>query len=423
MIRSPATILILLTALNLLNYIDRFIVSAVLPEMSRDLDISKTVGGLCATVFLVGYSVTSPFFGSLGDRRPRKMLIAVGVGLWSLATVLSGFAVGSWSLLGARALVGVGEASYATLAPTIIDDIAPPEKKGRWLAVFYVASPVGAALGFVLGGVLQAKLGWRSAFMFAGGPGLALAALCLLIVEPARRPATDKPDIRRDVRALLRVPLYRKGVFGYCAYTAAIGAFSHWAPTFLVERYSPEALKVEELLREALKHASTRFGTITVLGGIVGTFVGGRIADRMRSAIRAPVGSPEHEREEVRTLLRLCAVGSLIGAPLAVACFLSPTATTFYALVFPCEVALFLSTSPINAVILRSVPTSLRASAMALSIFSIHALGDFWSPTIVGFLGDRVPMYLAMMTLPVLLFASAALWWPRRDTGEATILA
>src|SRR5688500_1206380 len=186
MIRSPIAILALLTALNLLNYIDRFIVSAVLPAMSPELGLDKTVGGLVASVFLIGYSVTSPYFGSLGDRKPRKLLIGFGVALWSIATVGSGFAVGAKSVLFARALVGVGEASYATLAPTIIDDIAPPEKRARWLSVFYVATPVGAALGYVLGGVLQAKFGWRSAFFFAGGPGLLLAGLCLMIQEPAR---------------------------------------------------------------------------------------------------------------------------------------------------------------------------------------------------------------------------------------------
>ena len=414
MIRSPIAILVLLTGLNLLNYIDRFVVAAVLPQMREELVLSKTVGGLTATLFLIGYALTSPIFGSLGDRKPRKILIAVGVGLWSAATVASGLSTGTISLLAARACVGVGEASYATLAPTIIDDIAPPAKRARWLSIFYVAMPVGSALGFVLGGLLQAKFGWRSAFFFAGGPGLLLALSCLFMQEPARVAATDKANVRRDIKKLLSVPLYRVGVAGYCAYTAAIGAFSHWAPTFLVERYSPETMKDEELFKEALKHANFWFGTITVLGGIVGTVIGGLIADRLRRRIKAEEGTPEHDQEEVRTLLRLCAVGSLIGAPIAVACFLAPSSDLFYRLVFPCEIALFLGTSPINAVILRSVPGSLRASAMALSIFLIHALGDGWSPTFVGFVADRfLPMYLAMLSLPFMLLASAALWWPR----------
>jgi MFS transporter, Spinster family, sphingosine-1-phosphate transporter len=416
MIRSPVAILALLTALNLLNYIDRFIVSAVLPAMSPDLGLDKTVGGLTASVFLVGYSLTSPYFGSLGDRKPRKTLIGLGVALWSIATVGSGFAVGAKSVLFARALVGVGEASYATLAPTIIDDIAPPDKRARWLAVFYVATPVGAALGYVLGGLLQAKYGWRSAFFFAGGPGLLLAGLCLLVQEPARVAATDKPNVRRDIRELVKMPLFRQGVAGYCMYTAAVGAFSHWAPTFLVETY-PIADVTRE---EALKRANFWFGVITVVGGIVGTAIGGIVADRLRKKISAAPGTPAFESEEVKTLLRICSVGSLIGAPIALACFIAPTSDLFYKLVFPCEVALFLSTSPINGVILRSVPGPLRASAMALAIFSTHAFGDSWSPTVVGALGQMSTMQKGMFALPVLLLASAVLWWPRK-TGSAKI--
>lgn len=416
MIRSPVAILALLTALNLLNYIDRFIVSAVLPAMSdpiTGLDLDKTVGGLVASVFLIGYSITSPYFGSLGDRKPRKMLIGLGVALWSLATVGSGFAVGAKSLLFARALVGVGEASYATLAPTIIDDIAPPEKRARYLSVFYVATPVGAALGYVLGGILQAKFGWRSAFFFAGGPGLLLAGLCLIMQEPARNAATDKPNILRDVRALVKMPLFRQGVAGYCMYTAAVGAFSHWAPTFLVETYP-----VAEITREeALKRANFWFGLITVVGGIVGTAIGGIVSDRLRKKITAPPDTPEFEREEVRILLRVCSVGSLIGAPIALACFIAPTSDLFYKLVFPCEVALFLSTSPINGVILRSVPGPLRASAMALAIFSIHAFGDSWSPTVVGTIGKMSTMQQGMFALPVTLLLSALLWWPRKNVS------
>ena len=147
MLRRPAAILALLTGLNLLNYLDRLVVSAVLPRIQTEFSLSNFQGGLLATVFLVGYFLTSPIFGALGDRVPRKGLIAIGVGVWSAATIASGFATGLWSLLAARVMVGVGEASYATLAPTIIDDLTAPDKKGRALAVFYIAAPVGGALG------------------------------------------------------------------------------------------------------------------------------------------------------------------------------------------------------------------------------------------------------------------------------------
>lgn len=433
MIRRPGAILALLTGLNLLNYLDRLVVSAVLPKVQEELGLSNFKGGLLATVFLLGYFLTSPIFGLLGDRFPRKGLIAAGVIVWSAATVASGFAVGAWSLLAARAMVGVGEASYATLAPTIIDDVSPPDKKGRALAVFYIATPIGAALGYLVGGFVESHWGWRSAFFVAGGPGILLALLCFLIHEPARKVSTDKPDLLRDVKKLYAVPLYRQGVLGFCAYTAAIGAFSYWAPKFLYKRYELD-----------LGIANFRFGIITVVAGAIATVVGGRWADRKSRAIavartterektyreqgdREPTEEEIARREKedndarVRGLLKICAVGSAIGSPIALACFLSPSPNAFFVLVFFAIVFLFLCTSPINAVVLQAVPTELRASAMALSIFAIHIFGDLWSPPFVGLLADVLPIQIAMMTLPIALAASAVIWWPRKDQSQSAL--
>ena len=408
MIRRPGAILALLTGLNLLNYMDRLVVSAVLPKIQEKpalggLDLSNFMGGLLATVFLIGYFVTAPVFGSLGDRMKRKWLIALGVIVWSAATCASGLANTATELLVARAFVGIGEASYATLAPTIIDDITPPHRKGRALAYFYGATPFGAALGYLVGGYVEAHWGWRTAFFVAGGPGLLIALVCLLIVEPERKVSFEKPDIKRDIGTLVRTKLYRQGVLGYCAYTAAIGAFSYWAPKFLYARYGLE-----------LKVANFRFGLITVVAGVLATLIGGRWADLMRVRVEKESRPEDVDRDTVRGLLRICAIGSAIGAPLALACFLSPTAGVFFVLVFFCILALFLSTSPINAVVLRAVPTELRASAMALSIFAIHVLGDLWSPPLVGFLADHLAIELAMMTLPIAVAVSALLWWPRK---------
>lgn len=401
MIRRPGAILALLTGLNLLNYLDRLVVSAVLPKIQDDLHLSNLMGGLLATVFLVGYFATAPLFGALGDRMARKWLIAFGVIVWSAATCASGLANTATELLIARAFVGIGEASYATLAPTIIDDITPPERKGRALAWFYGATPFGAALGYLVGGFVEARWGWRAAFFVAGGPGLAIALVCLLIREPERVVSKEKADIKRDIGTLVRADLYRKGVLGYCAYTAAVGAFSYWAPKFLYARYDLP-----------LKVANFRFGLITVVAGVIATIIGGKWADSMRARVVVSHHG-DVERETVRGLLRICAIGSAIGAPLALACFLSPSASLFFVLVFFCILALFMGTSPINAVILQAVPSHLRASAMALSIFSIHVFGDLWSPPLVGVLADHFPIEFAMMTLPAAIAASALLWWPR----------
>jgi MFS transporter, Spinster family, sphingosine-1-phosphate transporter len=402
MIRRPGAILALLTGLNLLNYLDRLVVSAVLPKIQEDLELSNFVGGLLATVFLIGYFATSPVFGALGDRMQRKWLITLGVLVWSVATVASGLAKDATTLILARAFVGIGEASYATLAPTIIDDVTPPARKGRALSIFYVAMPVGAALGYLVGGFVEKHWGWRSAFFVAGGPGIVLAFACLLIAEPERSMSSDKPDVLRDLGALVRTVVYRKAVLGYCAYTAAVGAFSYWAPKFLYSRYGL-----------ALDVANFRFGLVTLVGGFVGIILGGRWADRPGRA--SPGGNAgSEERARLAHLFRVCAIGSALAAVLAVAAFLSPGPDLFFAAVFVAIVALFLSTSPINAIILQSVPATLRASAMALSIFAIHVFGDLWSPPLVGLLADHMPIQIAMLTLPVAIALSAWLWWPRR---------
>ncbi|MCL2726268.1 MAG: MFS transporter, partial [Polyangiaceae bacterium] len=274
MIKKPGAILALLTGLNLLNYTDRLVVSAVLPKIQGELGLSNFVGGLLATVFLLGYFATSPLFGVLGDRMARKGLIAFGVFVWSIATLGSGLVTSAASLIVARAFVGVGEASYGTLAPTIIDDVTPHHRKGRALGIFYFAMPIGAALGYLVGGFVEKHWGWRSAFFVAGGPGVLLALVCLFIEEPPRAPSTNRPDVKRDFARLVSTPLYRKGVLGYCAYTAAVGAFSYWAPKFLYARYGL-----------ALSVANFRFGVITVVAGGLATLLGGTLADRMKKRI------------------------------------------------------------------------------------------------------------------------------------------
>ncbi len=407
MIRNRNAIVALLTGLNFLNYMDRYIVAAVLPKIQAELVLNNTEAGLLATVFLLGYFVTSPIFGTLGDRMPRKWLIAFGVLTWSAATIASGLAGSMIALIAARAVVGVGEASYATLAPTIIDDLTPPERKGKTLAIFFLAVPLGSALGFVLGGILQDVWGWRAAFLIGGGPGIVLALLCLAIAEPTRKLATAKPDVIGSMKTLARIPLYRRAVLGYCAHTAAIGAFSHWAPTFLYTQYGLE-----------LKPANIWFGAVTVVAGAVGTIVGGRWADRALTGIPPVPEGAAHDHPAnlvaVNAQLRVCAFGVAFAFPLAALAFLMPTAIPFFVFGGLAEVGLFLSASPINAIMLRSAPVFLRASAMAAGIFAIHLLGDLWSPTVVGTLADHMPMVYAMMALPFGFLLATLTWWPRK---------
>ena len=399
MIRRPATVLALLTALNLLNYLDRLVLSAVLPQVQDDLHLSNLAGGSLATIFLIGYFATSPVFGVWSDRAGeggRKRLVAAGIAVWSAATVASGLATSAGSLFAARAFVGVGEASYATIAPTLIDDMAPPGRKGRWMAIFYAATPVGSALGYVVGGVVEHAAGWRSAFYVAGAPGLLVGLLCLLIVEPSRRAPATRPEVVRSTGALARLPLFRGTVLGYCAYTFAIGGFAYWAPKYLHVRYGVDA-----------GTAAKTFGLVTVAAGAIGTLAGGWLGDRAGRR-RATAGD---DAAAARDNVLVCALGTALGAPLAAAAISAGTVGGFYALLFPCEVALFASSGPINVALLRSVPSELRASAMALSIFAIHALGDLWSPPLIGLVADHAPMQLAMYAAPAVFAVAAFVWW------------
>jgi MFS family permease len=411
-IKSRRTIIVLLTGLNLLNYIDRYIVSAVLrkiqaPYADGGLALSNLQGGFLATAFLLGYFVTSPIFGARADKGSRKGLIALGVGIWSLATAASGLAQNFAMLIAARAVVGVGEASYATLAPTIIDDLTPPAQKGRALSIFYLAMPIGSALGYLTGGFIEPRWGWRAAFFIAGGPGLLLALTCLLIDEPERKLREAKGKVLDGLKVLSRIPLFRRAVIGYCAYTAAIGAFAYWAPKFLAEQFGT-------LTDET---ANYYFGLVTVAAGAIGTLIGGQWADRAQRSggmtNDTPYDAPEN-RANINVLLRICAIGVAFAVPLVAIGFLVPSATAFFALALVAEIGLFLSTSPVNAIGLRAVPPELRASAMAAMIFAIHLFGDLWSPPVLGLLNDHLPSRIAMMALPLTFAVAAIVWWPRK---------
>jgi MFS family permease len=399
-IKNPRAILVLLTGLNFLNYLDRFVLSAVLKPLKDDLQLSHLVGGSLGFVFLLGFFATSPLFGLWSDRAReggRKNLIVLGVLVWSAATIASGLARGPWSLIAARAVVGVGEASYVTIAPTLIDDVAPPGKKGSWLAIFYTAIPVGSAMGYIVGGVVQSLThDWRKAFFVAGVPGIVLALLCLLLVEPPSSGPRERPDFFRALGVLFSRPLYRATVLGQCAYTFAIGGFAFWAPDYVATRYEIESGR-----------ASSVFGLVTVLGGLVGTLAGGWLGDR----------ATRHRRDDddvTRGSLTVTAISVGLAVPIAAAAIKAPTANVFYAIVLPCQIALFIPNGPFNLAVLRSVPTELRASAMAWSIFAMHLLGDLWSPLLIGAVADHAPMAWAMLICPAGFALAALLWWRGR---------
>lgn len=444
-IRSPKLILALLTALYLLNYLDRYVLSAVIAKIQGDLSLSNFVAGWLPSVFLIGYFATSPVFGSIGDRGRardtgtgiglRSALLATGVAVWSVATVASGLAANAASLVAARALVGIGEASYGTLAPPLIEEISPPDRKSSWMSFFSAATPIGSALGYLAGGAIEHAYGWRSAFYLPGAFGIAAAGFCLLLTPPlalpkraaSLPPPTAGPGEGGIVRRLLSIGLYRGALLGYCAYTFAIGGFAFWAPKYVHARYGLEA-----------GAASVKFGLLTVLGGTIGTLLGGFLADAaVRRERRARPAGPsadamgdEHADEggdepgseteralrddddvTARANSRVCALACAVGTPLALGAICAPTAATFFALALPCQIAMFVLSGPINVALLRSAPLALRASAMAVCIFAIHALGDLWSTPLIGLIADHAPMQTAMYVVPATFLLAAIVWW------------
>ena len=388
---SPAWLLGILTGLNLFNYLDRYVVSAVLTPLQVEFKVGDGDVAELNTIFMIGYFLTSPVFGFLGDRFSRKWLIAVGIFVWSLGTVLTGFATSFAELLWYRILVGVGEASYATISPSLISDAYPPARRNDALTIFYVAIPVGAALGNIIGGVMADHYGWRSAFIWAGAPGLLLAIILLPFSEPERGQAEHQPTAKPrlgDVTGLFRSRNYCLVVAGYTAYTFALGAFGIWGPTFLHRVHGV-----------SVKASGTFFGSVLVVAGLVGTLLGGLTASAWQRRNRAGYASV------------LC-LSVLTAAPLAVFSFWTTNKAISMSCLALAMFFIFLCTGPVNTLILESVPVNLRASAMAVSIFAIHLFGDIWSPKIVGRLSDHWgSLQTAVMILPAALGAAAVFWF------------
>jgi MFS family permease len=351
------------------------------------------------TAFLLVYMFAAPVFGALGDRGPRTRLIACGVALWSLATALSGFARSYAGLLLSRAAVGVGEAAYGTIAPSLLADYFSRERRGRVFAIFFMAIPVGSALGYVLGGLIDHHYGWRAAFFVAGVPGLLLAALTLRLLDPPRGaqeflplasgdslPGGTKRSVAASYLGLLKRPPYMLTVLGYAAYTFAVGGLAFWMPAFLERvRGIPRA------------EATTGFGAIVVATGFLGTFAGGWLGDYWL-------------KFSGRAYLWLSAAATLLAVPFALAALTATAPVHYYPAIVIAELLLFMSTGPINSAIVNLVAPTERATAIALSIFAIHLFGDVISPPIIGALSDVTSLGEAVLLVPAAIAACGLLW-------------
>ena len=403
--RAPGVVLGALTTLNALNYLDRYVAAATLPLILADLALSDAQGGLVQSLFIVTYSLACAPAGWLGDTGSRLRLAAGGVLVWSLATVASGLAPTYGWLLLARAVIGVGEASYAVVTPSLLSDCYPAERRARVLGVFYAAIPVGTALGYIVGGVIGEAHGWRAAFFIAGAPGAVLALLLLRLTEPPRGAqdgsavAPTPLALGPSLRALASRPSYIVNTAAQVIYTFAMGGLATWMPTYFVrERGIP------------LGSASATFGLLLVAAGFAGTLLGGRIASAV--ARRSPGAD--------FTVSGWSLAASILFTVVAV---LAPQPAIFWPAMFVTLLLLFVNVGPLNAAMANVLPAELRARGFAVTTMLMHLLGDAALPWLIGAVSDQIGLQIPVLATGCLLaVAGVVLLWGRA-TLETDLLA
>ena len=385
---SPAIgTLILLICLNLLNYIDRYILPGAQSLVQKEYGWSDQAMGALTTALFFVYMFTAPLTGWLGDRFSRKPLIIAGAVLWSLATLFTAWVHDYWTLYLRHALVGVGEATFGIFAPSVLSDFYPARDRNRILSIFYLAIPVGGAIGYLAGGTLGTFYGWRAPFFLCAIPGLVVATLYWAI---GREPTRGKSDhIQQDASRATVLGLFHNGAFltatlGLAAWTFAVGGISTWVPTFL-----------HRSLGLTVAKSSFVVSAITAIDGIAGTAVGGWIAQRWL-------------RTNHRALYLVSFWSVALTLPFGAMVFFGPSKDAIPAL-FLAEFFLFLNTGPLNAAIVNSVSFSVRATAISVNLFCIHFLGDTFSPQIIGAVSDRTNLRLALGLTLVSLVVSAAI--------------
>lgn len=383
--KSAIAALLLLTGLNFLNYIDRNVLYAVQPLIEKEFHLDYAQVGFLTSAFFVCYMVAAPLIAPLADRYSRKWIMAAGAFVWSAATLLSAVTHTYDELLLRHIIVGIGEATFVAISPAFLSDLFPEKIRGRVMGFFYLATPVGSALGFIIGGYLGHHYGWRAPFMICGVPGFLLGLGVLALREPVRGASDHLADTaeRGSLRGLAKNKAYWTITLGAAMMTFAIGGLQVWMPTFLV--------KMRHL---HLDQANLIFGGMTVVSGTVATLLGGWLGDRLL-----------HRTPAAYQLVS--AVGMALSIPaIVVAVFWKGPA--MYPAIFLGEFFLLLNTAPLNAALVNSVSARIRATAIAVNVFTIHALGDAFSPTLIGYISDRTNLEVGLSSMVVAVALSAA---------------
>ena len=383
----------LLLGINLFNYIDRQVLAAVEPEIratffgANDLN-AMTKTGFLGTAFLVTYMVSAPVLGFLADRMSRWVIVGCAVILWSLASGGSGLAATFGILFATRICVGIGEGGYGPAAPTILADLYPIETRGRVMAMFCAAIPVGSALGYVVGGLVSAHLGWRWAFYMVAPPGLILGVLCFWQRDPrvASHHLLQRAPRRglKNYLKLFQTRSYLLNCIAQTLMTFALGGIGYWVAEYLSFRnQSPVA-------------GRTIFGLITVVAGLSSTLIGGIIADKLRPRMPA-------------SYFWVSGIGMLIACPVFIVALYIPFPAAWVAM-FAAIFLLFLNTGPSNTALANVSLPAVRATAFAVNIFVIHALGDVQAFWFLGYIGGHSNIRVAFLFVSGVILASGLAW-------------
>jgi MFS family permease len=434
---TPTMALTLLVLINLFNYIDRQVIAAVEPEIRAELlpeekkdgadgvdkagdleesEYAKFWMGLLATAFLITYMLIAPLFGALADRYSRWGLVGFGVIVWSLASGASGIewvrfgctlGTAYWLLFLTRCFVGVGEAAYGPVAPAMIADLYPVEKRGKIMAWFYLALPVGGALGYALGEIVKNLISWHWAFFCVVPPGIALGVWCFLMREPRRGQAEiavtqpiRKPSLS-DYLFLLKIPSYTLNTLGMTMMAFAIGGLAFWMPAYLKQTNAPDIGPIGP---------RTFFGGVTALAGFVSTLSGGLTGDWLRPRIAG-------------AYFIVSGVAMMLGFPMML-CMLATGYPEKWIFVFITVFLLFFNAGPTNTVLANVIHPSMRASAFALNILIIHALGDAISPNVIGLVTGKQELDGGFILVSITMLIGGAIWlvgakFLQRDTELA----
>ncbi len=386
-INAATGTVVLLVALNLLNYIDRYILAGEVLPIQHEFHATDQQMGALGTAFFLVYMLAAPATGWLGDRYRRKPLIISGAILWSLATLAAIWVHSYLTLYMRQAVVGIGEATFGIFAPAVLSDFYPERERNRILSIFYVAIPVGAALGYLAGGQMGSHWGWRTPFLVCALPGFIAAALYGAIGVEPERGASDHVRAnfnRATVLGLFRNSGFLTATFGLAALTFAMGGISWWVPEFL-RRFAGMSMGT----------ASVTVGASTVINGIAGTIIGGWIAQIWL-------------RRNHRALYLLSAWSVALTLPFGILLFFGPRAWAVPSL-FAAEFFLFMNTGPLNTAIVNSVSAPVRATAISINLFCIHAFGDTFSPQIIGAISDRTNLSIGLGSTLVFLVISSTI--------------